>query len=292
MHHSVLMEEFLSLFAKRTIKVFVDGTVGSGGHAEALLMAHREIERFYGIDRDPLSLETAAARLLPFKEKVTLLQGSFRDMPTLVKERAVDGILLDLGISSLQLEEGGRGFSLYKDEPLDMRMDQREPLNAATIVNSFSEKELARIFWEYGEEKRARRAARAIVEARAKKKIRTTGELCDILRPVLTWGGRVRRHIHPLTQVFQALRIAVNDELEAVKEAIPLAFSLLAPEGRLAVMTFHSGEDRVVKTAMRDLKQRGDALLLTKKPINPSEKEKKENPRSRSSRLRSIERPL
>lgn len=286
MHCPVLLNEFLSFFAERPIKRFVDGTLGAGGHAKALLDSHREIELFIGIDQDPLSLKLAETTLESHREKVKLIAGNFRHLSRLVQE-PVDGIFLDIGVSSMQLDIAEKGFSFTKDGPLDMRMDPDLPLTASKIINTFSEKELADIFWLYGEERRSRRAAKAIVEARRKKKILTTFELCEVLKPVLTWGGRDRRHIHPMTLVFQALRIKVNEELEALNEVITAATALLNPGGRLGIITFHSLEDRIVKERFRE--KNAGITVLTKKPIMPTKEEIAKNSRSRSAKMRFLE---
>ena len=189
----------------------------------------------------------------------------------------------------MQLDEGERGFSFNKEGPLDMRMDPDLKLNAAFIVNTFSEKELATLFWEYGEESRSRRAAKAIVEGRKKKKIKTTTDLTEILKPILTWSGRKRKNIHPMTLVFQALRIRVNEELKAISEVIPQGIELLGEGGRFGIISFQSLEDRVVKEEFRNFQRENKILLLTKKPVVPKEEESAENPRARSAKMRFLE---
>lgn len=286
MHEPVLLQEFLSFFNNRHIKTFLDGTIGAGGHSKALLEAHSEIELLIGIDQDPLSLSIAEKNLQAHKSRIKLIDGNFRNMKSLV-DITFDGIFLDIGVSSMQLDLAEKGFSFMKEGPLDMRMDPDNHLTAALIVNTYSEKKLADLFWQYGEERRSRRAAKAIVEARKKKKIKTTFDLCAILKPVLTWSGRDRKHIHPYTLVFQALRIEVNDELNAIKEACLSGASLLNPRGRFGVISFQSLEDRIVKESFRQLE---DVLILTKKPIVPTKEEEDKNPRSRSAKMRFIER--
>ncbi len=267
------------------LSVFFDGTLGAGGHARALLEAHPEIERYIGCDRDPKALAIARKVLEPWGEKVELVRGDYADLPRVLKEKkvpSIDGFLIDVGVSSMQLDERERGFSFLGDAPLDMRMDPEGDLTAAEIVNRYPEKELARIFFEYGEERRSRQVARAIVEARKKKKFRTTAELVQVIKPVATKGK-----LHPATLVFQALRIVVNDELGQLQRGIAAAMERLSPGGRMAVISFHSLEDRIVKNAFRDAK--GIVKILTKKPIGPTAKEMRENPRSRSAKLRAVE---
>ncbi len=287
-HVSILVEEYLAFFAEKKIRRFVDGTVGAGGHASALLKAHGEIESFYGIDQDPEALEIAQKQLEPFKEKVSLIQGSFFEIDQLV-DGPLEGIFLDLGVSSMQLDRPEKGFSLYKEGPLDMRMNPEMRLDAATAVNTFSEKELERIFREYGEEPRARAAAKAVVEARRKKKFKTTTDLTEALKRVLTWGGRRGKKIHPMTLVFQALRIYVNNELKGLEEMLPKGVELLSSGGRFGILTFHSLEDRIVKHTFRQLASEKKVTLLTKKPLIPGLEEMQRNPRSRSAKLRFVE---
>lgn len=284
-HISVLLQEVLQIFEGMNLSVFFDGTLGAGGHARALLEAHPEIERYIGCDRDPKALAIARKVLEPWGEKVELVRGDYADLPRALKEKkvsSIDGFLIDVGVSSMQLDERERGFSFLGDAPLDMRMDPEGELTAAEIVNRYSEKELARIFFEYGEERRSRQVARAIVEARKKKKFRTTAELVQVIKPVATKGK-----LHPATLVFQALRIVVNDELGQLQRGIAAAMERLSPGGRMAVISFHSLEDRIVKNAFRDAK--GIVKILTKKPIGPTAKEMRENPRSRSAKLRAVE---
>jgi 16S rRNA (cytosine1402-N4)-methyltransferase len=288
-HEPILVEQFLTFFKEKTLHVFVDGTVGAGGHAKALLEAHPEIERFYGLDQDETALQIASETLHSFSEKVSLLQGNFRNMRQLVGEQNIDGLFLDLGVSSMQLDRPEKGFSFSKDGPLDMRMDPSLKRDAAYVVNTFSEKDLGRIFKELGEERHWRAAARAICEARKKKRLKTTFQLTEALKHVLTWSGRGGKKIHPMTLVFQALRIFVNDELNAVKEAVPQGIDWLLTGGRMGVIAFHSLEDRIVKHGFKDEAQKGTILLLTKKPLVADEIEVKRNPRSRSAKMRFVE---
>lgn len=287
-HKPILVDSFLSFFAGMKIVRFVDGTLGAAGHARALLSAHPEIEHFYGFDRDPLALEIARETLKPFEEKIFLIHANFVDIDQNLRD-SVQGIFFDLGVSSMQLDRPEKGFSLYKEGPLDMRMDPASCPDAETVVNTLSEKELAQIFWEYGEERRSRAAAKAIVEARRKKRLRTTLDLTEALKHVLTWGGRKGKKIHPMTLIFQALRIYVNNELKGLEQALPKAIALLASGGRMGVITFHSLEDRIVKHLFRHYAAEKQIKILTKKPLIADEKEMRENPRSRSAKLRFIE---
>lgn len=282
----MLLREVLEVFEGKKLRFFFDGTLGAGGHAQAILEAHPEIERYYGCDRDPNALRIAEERLGPWREKVVLIHGRYADAPRHMEKLGagpVDGFLIDIGISSMQVDEKERGFSFQGDAPLDMRMDPTEGVTAAAIVNRYPEAELARIFYEYGEERRSRQVAKAIVEARRKKKIETTAELAAIVKPVATRG-----RLHPATLVFQALRIAVNDELGQLERGLEGAIGMLAIGGRIAAISFHSLEDRIVKNRFRDEKER--LKVLTKKPIGPTEEEMRENPRSRSAKLRAAER--
>jgi 16S rRNA (cytosine1402-N4)-methyltransferase len=285
--------------------VFVDVTVGLGGHSEALLQASPDVQ-LVGIDRDPQALERAGRRLAPFGSRVRLVQANFHHLDRALSGlgvhgvRSIAGVLADLGVSSLQLETAERGFSFRLDGPLDMRMGLAE-LTAADLVNQASEGELEKIFREYGEERQARRIARAIGRARLEKPIETTGELRWLVGGVV--GGRREERIDPATRVFQALRIAVNQELAGLEAFIQGAVDMLESDGRLVVISYHSLEDRIVKNSLRDLAQgevdpvTGRPLaetrlieVLTKKPQRPSEEEVAFNPRSRSARLRAARR--
>jgi 16S rRNA (cytosine1402-N4)-methyltransferase len=258
--------------------VFFDGTLGAGGHARAILEAHPEIERYIGADRDPRAHELAGQVLAPWREKVEFVRGSYAEEVLAVKG-CIDGFLIDIGVSSMQLDERERGFSFMGDAPLDMRMDPEGRLTAEEVVNRYSEVELARILHEYGEERRSRQVAKAIVEARRKRRIRTTGELVEIIKPVA-----LRGRLNPATLTFQALRIVVNDELGQLERGLDAAIGKLCPFGRMAAISFHSLEDRIVKNRLRDAKDR--LKVLTKKPIGPSAEEMRSNPRSRSAKLR------
>lgn len=285
LHNPVLLPAVLNVFEGQELKVFFEGTVGAGGHARALLEAHPEIERYLACDRDPAALEAAAKNLAPWGKKVEWIRGPYADLECYLDEkgiREIDGFLIDIGVSSMQLDTRERGFSFTGEAPLDMRMDPEQSLTAAKLVNELPEKELARIFFEYGEERRSRQVARAIVEARKKRRIRTTAELVAIVKPVTVWGK-----IHPATRVFQALRIVVNDELGQLQRGLDAAIGRVRQGGRIAAISFHSLEDRIVKNRFRDAKAR--LTILTKKPLGPTDDEIKRNSRSRSAKLRAAE---
>ncbi len=305
-HHPVLLNEVVQALEPVVLKVMIDGTVGAGGHAQALLESHPEIEHYLGIDQDPQALALAQERLKPWAHKTTFKHGNFRQFDLYLEELGwprPDGILLDLGVSSMQLDQAERGFSFMREGPLDMRMNPETELNAATIVNTWSEQELGKIFRDYGEEKHWRLAARLIVQAREQRLLETTKDLSNLLWPVLARYSK--KSIHPLTLIFQALRICVNQELEVLEQFLAKAMDCLAPKGRLAIISFHSLEDRMVKTQMRlaasdkwETSGLGGGLfrdkkptvaLMTKKPIEPSEEECQLHPRSRSAKLRVVE---
>jgi 16S rRNA (cytosine1402-N4)-methyltransferase len=296
-HTSVLYQECLEALQPHTGGTYIDGTVGAGGHTLGILQQSAPDGRVIAFDRDPVALALARERVGEFAERVTWLQASFADMGELVATQ-VDGILLDLGVSSMQFDTPERGFSFRYDAPLDMRFSPEQSLTAADLINSYPEAELADIFWRYGEMHDSRRVARVIV---ANRPISTTTELADLI--AATTRGRKRR-IHPATQPFQALRIAVNDELGALERGLSVAITLLKPGGRVAVISFHSLEDRFVKNLFRDLSrdcvcppqqpictcdQRATVKLVTRKAIQASEDEINLNPRSRSARLRVAE---
>jgi 16S rRNA (cytosine1402-N4)-methyltransferase len=267
---------------------YVDCTVGAGGHAVAILEASAPGGRLLGIDTDPSALAIAAARLAPFGDRVRLVQRNFRELQHVLSETqttAPDGILLDLGVSSMQLDRPERGFSFQADGPLDMRLDQTAGRTAADLVNTLPERELADLIFRYGEERYSRRVARAIVGRRSSARFERTADLAHTVASRVGRGGG--RGIHPATRTFQALRIAVNDELGGLEEVLPQAADALAPGGRLAVISFHSLEDRIVKQFLRS---RPETLaILTKKPIVASPEEQRGNPRSRSAKLRFAE---
>jgi 16S rRNA (cytosine1402-N4)-methyltransferase len=255
----------------------IDMTVGAGGHAEALLKAG--VQRLIGIDRDPDAVEAATSRLSRFGDRFTAVRTRFSQLPAVNR---VDGVLWDLGVSSMQLDRAERGFSYRNDGPLDMRMEA-EGESAMDIVNTAPEEELARILFELGEERRSRRVAAAIVRARTRSPITTTGELARVVAGAL---GARRGGPHPARRTFQALRIAVNRELEDLALSLPRAAEALAPGGRIVAISYHSLEDRVVK---RFVNERDDLEPLTKKPLRPSKREQERNPRSRSAKLRAAE---
>ena len=295
LHKPVLVHEVLAIFQDMEIRTFFDGTLGAGGHARAVLEAHPEIELYIGCDRDAQALEIAAKELKTWKEKLQLCHGSHSEINRWMKEAGiscVEGMLIDAGVSSMQLDRQERGFSFQSDGPLDMRMDLEADLTAEQIVNRWKEEDLARILREYGEEPRARAIARTIVAARKKRPIRTTLELVQVIKPV----ARGKKHLHPATLTFQALRIAVNDELNELERSIGNGIKALCPMGRIAIISFHRLEDRIAKNSlrkneMRPAKRRQEAAvgclqILTKKPIGPTEEEIRNNPRCRSAKLR------
>lgn len=303
MHQSVLSQEVLDALAPQAGGRYIDATVGAGGHSAAILQASSPDGRLLGLDQDPAALEVAAGRLAPFGERATLVRANFRTLGEVAREHGfdrVDGILLDLGYSSLQMEDPTRGFSFTAEAPLDMRLDPDAPTTAANLVNRLSERELVDLIFEYGEERQARRIARAIV---AERPIHTARELGDLIVRVV--GRRRGERIHPATRTFQALRIAVNDELGALEEVLPQAVALLRPGGRLAVISFHSLEDRIVKNFFRreatdclcppqilfcECGHRATLKVITRKPVRPAEAEIRANPRARSAKLRVAER--
>jgi 16S rRNA (cytosine1402-N4)-methyltransferase len=286
LHEPALLAESLELLAVRPGGFWVDGTVGAGGHAAEILRRSTPDGRLLATDRDADALAAAAETLGPYGARVRLLQADYRDLPDLIEE-APSGILLDLGVSSMQLDRAERGFSLKSDGPLDMRMDPRGGITAADVVNRLPEAELADIIYRYGEERASRRIARRIVETRRRSPFRTTLALAEVVRGA---ARRPRgRGLDPPTLTFQALRIHVNRELEGLGDALGRLARRLAPGGRLAVIAFHSLEDREVKQAFRSLASEG-FRVLTRKPVRPGDDEARRNPRARSARLRAIER--
>ncbi|SHK06102.1 16S rRNA (cytosine1402-N4)-methyltransferase [Rubritalea squalenifaciens DSM 18772] len=301
-HETVLLEESVHFMAPAEGRVLVDGTLGGGGHTEKMLESGAAV---YGIDRDPEALEHASKRLARFGERFQPVEGNFRDALKLMNARGiekVDGVLVDLGVSSRQFDSDERGFSFSKEGPLDMRMGPSSPLTAADIVNSWEEQELARIFWEYGDERASRKIARHICQERQKQPYVTTTQLADSIEKLIPRHGK---KIHPATKVFQALRIEVNDELGALRELLDTSADLLASGGRLCVISFHSLEDRMVKRFIKatskeeidrpewpEPKPNPDFAFreLTRKPVKPSDQEVKRNARSRSAVLRVAER--
>jgi 16S rRNA (cytosine1402-N4)-methyltransferase len=284
----VLVDEVVFVLRPRDEGWVIDATVGMGGHAEAILSASGSSVRLLGLDADPAALAQAGERLARFGDRVELAQSSFRGLDRAAAARgiaAARAILLDLGVSSWQLEQSGRGFSFQADEPLDMRLDPTSGETAAALLNRLPEPELARIIFEYGEEPHARRIARAIVRRRP---LARTGDLVAAVRgavPRAAWS----RRLHVATRTFQAIRMAVNDEPGALRAALAQAPALLAPGGRLGVISFHSGEDRIVKQTFRALEPAGFAELEPS-PRQPTDDEVRANPRARSAKLRVLER--
>lgn len=299
--------EVLSFLQPEKGGIFVDGTLGGGGHAEAVLQRLPEGSRLIGIDRDEEALQSAGARLAPFGEKFISLHGNFFQMKALLETHGifrVNGILLDLGVSSHQLDDKGRGFSYMADAPLDMRMDRTASFSAYDVVNGYSAEALKSIFWEYGEEKFSGRVAQAIVQKRAESPIRTTLELAELIKSAIPASCRRKEQQHPARRCFQAIRIEVNHELEGLEEAIRQAHSLLLPGGRLVILTFHSLEDRIVKNTFRSFEspctcppsapicicgKKATGIVLTRKPLTASEEEQTLNTRSTCCKLRAEE---
>lgn len=305
-HIPILRDTVVSLLAPQRGGTFVDGTLGGGGHAEAVLERLPEGGRLYGIDRDGAAIEAASLRLARFGEAFTAIRGNFFDMKRLLAGQGVmeaDGILLDLGVSSHQLDTRERGFSYHEDAPLDMRMDPSAPLSAYDVVNGYPAEALARIIREYGEERYAMRVANAIVREREKAPLDSTVRLAEIVKRAMPAPAR-REQQHPARRTFQALRIEVNGELAGLSDALMDAHDLLRSGGVFAVITFHSLEDRIVKQAFKTFEnpctcdprapictcgKKPTARMLTKKPIVAEEAELKENPRARSAKLRAIQ---
>jgi len=292
-HVTVLLQETVEALNPKTGGVYVDGTLGSGGHTELLAKLAPE-SIIVGIDADPEAIERATKRLKGCPARIITHLGYNNALGEILKQYdlgPVDGVLLDLGISSDQLETAHRGFSFQKDEPLLMTMHAditEQTMTAAKIVNTFTEEQIATIIYGYGEEQFSRRIAKAIVEYRAKSRFTTTGQLRDVIVAAVPAWYRTRK-THPATKTFQALRIAVNDELERLEETLAQAFIHLRSGGRLSVISFHSLEDRVVKRFMKALAERDLATLITKKPIPPTAAEVSQNPRARSAKLRILE---
>ena len=304
-HVSVLLDECIQGLNIRPDGIYVDGTLGGAGHSSHIA-SKITTGRLIGIDRDEVALTAAAERLAPYGDRVTLVHSNFCDIASVLAQlgiRGVDGILLDLGVSSPQLDDGARGFSYMADAPLDMRMDHSEALTAAAVVNTWSYEELKRILYEYGEERYAPQIASAICKRREQAPVRTTLELVDIIRSAMP-PAALREKQHPAKRSFQAIRIAVNDELGAVSQVMRDAIPCLNPGGRLAVITFHSLEDRIVKNAMAEAAKgctcppsfpvcvcgkKPKVRLITRKPIVSGEEELARNPRARSAKLRICE---
>ena len=301
-HLPVLAKEVLEGLCPRENGRYADGTIGGGGHAEMVLKASTG-SWLGGSDRDDAAVEAASSRLAPFGDRVEVRHGEFSAMTDWIESGTLDGVLLDLGVSSHQMDEAGRGFSIRKEGPLDMRMDDRKNKTAADWVNTRSAEDLAKIFWKLGGERHSRRIAGAIIRQRKLAPLKTTIELADVIEKVCPRKGR---KTHPATRTFQALRMAVNDEAEELQKGLPRVVSLLKPGGRLVVITFHSGEDRTVKQFGReetrdydvqgeedvpDLRVQRPARMrwVNRKAVRATEEEETKNPRARSAQLRVLE---
>lgn len=304
-HVSVLLDECIEALNIKPDGVYVDGTLGGAGHSSQIA-GRLTTGRLIGIDRDPVALKAAGERLAPYGDRVTLVHSNFCEIASVLESLhipGVDGILLDLGVSSPQLDDGARGFSYMADAPLDMRMNNEDSLTAHTVVNSWSYEELKRILYDYGEERYAPKIAGAICARREEKPIETTLELVDIIRSAMP-AAALREKQHPAKRSFQAIRIAVNDELGSVEKVMRDAIPCLNPGGRLAIITFHSLEDRIVKNGMVEASKgctcppnfpvcvcgkKPKVKLISRKPIVSGEAELERNPRARSAKLRVCE---
>ena len=306
-HVSVLLDECIKYLDIKPDGIYVDGTLGLGGHSSEIAKRLGEGGRLIAIDRDLASIERASARLAPWADRVTIVHGNFRDVAAILDEQgieAVDGMLFDLGVSSPQLDDGQRGFSYMQDAPLDMRMDPSDNVDAWFIVNRWPEEKIARILHDYGDERYAKRIAAAIVARRQEKEIETTLELVDVIKSAMP-APALREKQHPAKRSFQAIRIAVNDELSAVSQMMETAPDRLKVGGRLCVISFHSLEDRIIKNAIHE-RENGCTCpreapvctcgfvqtlrSVTRKPVTPTDEELVLNPRSRSAKLRVAER--
>lgn len=305
-HKSVLLEETIDGLDIKPNGIYVDGTLGGGGHAYEVCKRLTQGGRFIGIDQDEAAIQAASERLHEFEDRVTIIRSNYCNMRQVLKELnidKVDGILLDLGVSSYQLDTVERGFTYRVDAPLDMRMDQRNPQTAKDIINNYSEFDLYRIIRDFGEDKFAKNIAKHIVKAREEKVIETTEELNEIIRAAIPMKVRMNMG-HPSKKTFQALRIELNKELEVLKDTLKDMVELLAPNGRICIITFHSLEDRIVKSIFRNCENpctcppsfpicvcgnQSKGRVITRKPIIPTEEEMEENKRSKSSKLRIFE---
>lgn len=305
-HRSVLLDECIESLNIKPDGIYVDGTAGGGGHSLEIVKRLTDGGRLVAIDRDDAAIAAATERLSDYLDRVTFVRNNFSSAADVCRElgiERIDGILLDLGVSSYQLDTAERGFSHNNDAPLDMRMDRRGELDAYTVVNTYTFEDLKRVIWEYGEERFAPKIASAIVKRRETKPIESTGELVDVIKSAIPAAAREGGH-HPAKRTFQAIRIEVNGELDAIAPAIRNAKDIMAEGGRIVIITFHSLEDRIVKQTYADMAsgctcpknlpicvcgKRPEVKVLTKKPILPSERELEENPRSRSAKLRVCE---
>ena len=305
-HKSVLLNETIDGLNIKPDGIYVDGTLGGGGHAYEVCRRLGEKGSIVGIDQDAAAIEAASARLKDFGEKVTIVRGNYCDMKSKLHELGidkVDGIVLDLGVSSYQLDTAERGFSYREDAPLDMRMDTRQKMTARDIVNDYTEADLYRVIRDYGEDKFAKNIAKHIVQARAVKPVETTAELSEIIRASIPMKFQ-KKSGHPAKRTFQAIRIELNRELDVLRDSLDDMIDLLNPGGRLCIITFHSLEDRIVKSAFRKNEnpctcppdfpvcvcgKKSKGSIITKKPILPSEEELEYNSRSKSAKLRIFE---
>ena len=308
-HKPVMLNEVIDSLKIRPEGTYVDGTLGGAGHSSQIARRLSGEGRLFGFDQDAAAIEAATRRLEPYKDRVSIIRSNYSEMRERLSElgvRSADGILLDLGVSSYQLDDAQRGFSYRADAPLDMRMDQRQKLSAREVVNGYSIEELTRVIREYGEERFARNIAKHITAEREKKPIETTGELISIIKAAIPAKAREGGG-HPAKRTFQAIRIDVNRELDVLSDSLDGMIDLLADGGRICVITFHSLEDRIVKEAFRRNEnpctcppefpvcvcgKKSKGHVITRKPIIPSEEETEENPRSKSAKLRVFERTI
>ena len=308
-HQPVLLQETIKNLKIKPEGIYVDGTIGGAGHAEEVCKRLSGSGRLIGIDQDADAIEAARSRLIQYKDRVTILRGNYCNLTEMLEQegiQSVDGILLDLGVSSHQLDDAERGFTYREDVPLDMRMDRRQALSAREVVNDYDEKELYRIIRDYGEERYARNIARHICRARQEQPIATTGQLTEIIRASIPVKARAAGG-HPAKRTFQAIRIEVNRELEVLQDSLEGMIDFLNDGGRICVITFHSLEDRIVKNIFRKAEnpctcppdfpvcvcgKKPKGIIVTRKPVVPSEEEMKTNTRSKSSKLRVFERRL
>ena len=306
-HYSVMLKETIEELKVKSDGIYVDGTLGGGGHAYEVCKRLSDAGHFYGIDQDAAAIAAASQRLSEFGNRVTIIRSNYCEMCKELRDRGVtgvDGIVLDLGVSSYQLDNAERGFTYREDVPLDMRMDQRQEKTARDIVNGYSEMDLYRIIRDYGEDKFAKNIAKHIVQARERQPIETTGELVEIIKAAIPAKIRMQKG-HPAKQTFQAIRIELNRELEVLRDSLDDMIDFLNPGGRLCIITFHSLEDRIVKNAFRKNEhpctcppdfpvcvcgKTPKGKVVTRKPILPGEGELEENSRSKSAKLRVFER--
>lgn len=295
MHKPVLLKETIEYLNPQGGDTILDATIGGGGHAEAVIQKIGKTGMLIGIDQDAVMLEHLKSKLQITNDKIILINENFRNLDKVLDSlriEKIDGVIFDLGMNTLQLEESGRGFSFQRNEPLIMNYKsnlESSDLTAQDILNKWSEKDIADILYKYGEERYSRKIAKRIIEARERKEIKNTFELVEIIRLSVPSAYRNNRKINCCTRTFQALRIAVNDELNALEEGLEKAWRFLSSNARMTVISFHSLEDRIVKNFIRSKKEKDEGIILTKKPIAPSEEEIKINPASRSAKLRAVE---